>query len=251
MKMNKDNKHRTITLKLEGEKITSDKLRNSIGAFYGFVDEVASEISGRRKPIRWIVRVRKGCIVLVNEPEIVGQLSPKVTTTIFETIEKGIDSLEREAQRPNFFSDRALEYLQELASIPKVRGTNGLTGIRISVDRKPHNLTTHTVANVDSLLGVYSQAFGSIEGKLSTLSERGGFKFIVYDSLTDKPIRCIITEEMILEATRAFGKRVYVFGMINYDKYGVPKSIKVQELKMFEEEKKLPTAFEICGILGE
>jgi hypothetical protein len=247
--MIKDKKHKVISLKLEGDKITSDKLRSSIGNFYGFVDEVASEISGRKKPIKWIVRVKKGSIILANEPEIAENLNPAITDRIFESIKIGIESLEKVAHRPLSFSDRALEYLQGLAAIPKGR-SNGLTGIHISIDRKPHKLTSHVIANVDSILGVYSKALGSIEGKLQTISERGGYKFIVYDSLSDKPVRCDIDEDLILEATRAFGKRIYVYGVISYDKNGVPKSIRVQEFKVFKERETLPSAFEVCGILG-
>lgn len=248
--MNKNKRHRIITLKLQGDKITSDKLRYSIGAFYGFMDEIATEVSGKRKPIKWIVRVRKGSIVFINEPEMMEELSPKVTEEIFESVERGIDSLEKEALRPIHFSDKALEYLQDLASIPSKTRKDGLEGISITIDRKPRKLTSHVIANVDSILGVYSKALGSIEGKLSTLSERGGLKYFVYDSLTDKPIRCHITEDFILDATRAFGKRIYVYGLISYDKNGNPKSVKVQEMKIFEDREKLPSAMEVCGILG-
>jgi hypothetical protein len=100
-----------------------------------------------------------------------------------------------------------------------------------------------------SSLGVYSKALGSVEGRLSTISERGALKFIVYDSLTDKPIRCNISDDLLFEATKGFRKRVYVYGLISYDKNGTPKSINVQDLKVFQEREKLPSAFEICGIL--
>lgn len=247
--MNKLKHYKTITLKLKGDRITAEKLRSSIGAFYGFVDEVASEISGRKKPIKWIVRIKKGSIVLTNEPELMEDLSPQMQDNIFEKIQTGIDALEKEAERPPFYTDKALEYLEVLASIPQGR-SNGLTGIEISIDRDKHSLTKEILLNVDTLLGVYSKALGSIEGKLQTLSERGGLKFIVYDALTDRGVRCYITEELMPDAARAFSKRVYVYGMIHYDNRGNPKTIKVEELRIFEDRKNIPTAFEICGILG-
>ena len=246
--MNKTRKSRIVTLNIKGEKITAEKLKNSIGAFYGLIDEIASDVSGQRKPIKWIVRVKKGSIILMNEAEPVRELSPTVTDMIFESIRRGVDSLGREPVRPAHFSDRALEFLQDLASIPKER-SNGLEAISITVETKSYELTPHVIANVDSILGVYSKALGSIEGRLSTLSERGGLKFIVYDSLSDKPIRCNITDDLLFEATKAFGKRIYVYGLISYDKNGIAKNISVQELRIFKEREKLPSAFEICGIL--
>lgn len=248
MQMNEPKKYKTVTLKIKGDRIPADKLRKSIGVFYGFIDEVASEVSGQKKPIRWIVRVKKGSIVLANEAEVDGRISLGVRNRIFESIEQGIDSLEKEATRPAHFSDRALEFLQDLASISKGKG-NGLGPISITVEKKPHKLTPHTVANVDSILGVYSKALGSVEGRLQTLSERSGLKFYVYDSLSDKPIRCDVDEDLRDEATNAFGKRVYVYGLMSYDKNGIAKSIRVQEIKIFKGADELPSAFEICGIL--
>jgi len=246
--MEKAKTYRTVTLQIKGEKITAEKLRNSIGAFYGLIDEIASEVSGHRKPIRWIVTVKRGSIFLTNEAEPIRELSPTMTDMIFESIKKGVSSLEKDAIRPPHFSDRALEFLQDLASIPKER-TNGLTAINIRVETKSLKLTPKVILNVDSILGVYSKALGSIEGRLSTISERGTLKFIVYDSLTDKAIRCNINDDLLLEATKGFRKRVYVYGLISYDKNGTPKSINAQELRVFPEKEKLPSALEICGIL--
>ncbi|MHB8279758.1 MAG: hypothetical protein ACYDIA_19195 [Candidatus Humimicrobiaceae bacterium] len=241
-------KHNSITLKLQGDRITSDKLKTGIGAFYGFVDEIASQIYGVKNPIKWIVRVKEGSIVLVNEPELSENLDLQKQDKVFDFIQKGIDVLEKEAQCPPFFNDRALEFLENLVSLPSYRG-NGLTGVDIYIDDKKNALTQHIIANVDILLGVYSKALGSIEGRLQTLSARGSLKFIVYDALTDKGTYCYIGEELFNEAIQAFDKRVYVYGTINYDNKGNPKSIKVEEMKIFENKDKLPSAFDVCGIL--
>jgi hypothetical protein len=246
--MEKAKGYRTVTLQIKGEKITAEKLRHSIGAFYGLIDEIASEVAGQRKPIQWIVTTRKGSIILTNEVDPIKDLSPSVIDMIFENINKGVSSLEREDARPMYFSDRALEFLQELASIPKER-SNGLTEINIKVEAKSHKLTPKIILNIDSILGVYSKALGSIEGRLSTISERGTLRFILYESLTDKAIRCNISDELLPEAMKGFRKRAYVYGLINYDKNGSPKSINVQDLRVFPEREKLPSAFEICGIL--
>ena len=245
--MGKLKKQNSIILKLQGERITSDKLKVGIGAFYGFVNEIASQIYGVKNPIKWIVRVKEGSIILVNEPDLLENLDIQKQDKVFDFIQKGINVLEKEAQYPPFFNDKALEYLQNLATLPSDSG-NGLDSIDITIDDKKHTLTPIIAANVDRILGVYSKALGSIEGRLQTISERGSTKFIVYDALTDKGIFCYITGELIEDALNAFGKRVYIYGMINNDNRGNPRSIKVEEMKIFNE--KIPTAFEVCGILG-
>lgn len=250
MKKKIEDKQKTITLDLGGDRIASDKLRKSLEAFYGFVDEVASEVSNTRKPIRWIVSVKKGSIVLVNTPEYIEPLSPIITEKIFNSIDEGVTALEKKAERPAYFSDRALERLQDLASLVYARG-NGLERIRIKVDNDKHILTQHVVANVESILGVYSRALGSIEGRLETISERGRRRMVVYDSLTDKAIQCDITEDLMPEAIKAFGKRVNVFGMISYDENGTTKRIRVEEIILLDEQEKSISLLSLCGAMGE
>lgn len=237
-----------IELILHGDKITADKLRKSISAFYNFVDEVAFQVIGKRKPIRWIVSVEGGSIVLANQPEI-DQLSPNVLDDYYNFLNTGIEDLNKTHERPQYFSDQALEYIQELASLPKRE--DGLNKVDIIINRKPHNLTHHIVANVDSILAIYGKSLGSIEGRLSTISERGELKIVVYEKLTDKAVRCHISEDMLEKVTVAFRKRVYVFGLIHYGKDKLPKSINVEEIKILPDKDSIPTASDVYGILRD
>jgi len=241
--------NRNITLKLEGTKISSEKLKSSINSFYGFVDEIASQVFNKRKPIDWIVKVKPGSIDLINEVEMAKKLDQSLQDRVFSLIGNGIDILNREAKIPPNYNERALTYLQDLASIPDIH-RNGLEKIDILIDEKRYTLSKHIAANVDTLLGVRNKAFGSIEGILHTISDRRGRIFIVYDSLNDRGIRCNIDDDEIMNrAIKAFGKRVYVYGVISYDNVGSPKRIKVEELRVFKDKKDLPTAMDICGIL--
>ena len=246
--MNKADKPNTITLTLKGDRITADKLRRSIDEFYAFVDEVVSDVAGSKKPISWIVKIRKGSIVIANEPEYRKDIPLIVSEKIFASIKQGVEALEKRAERPAFFSDKALEHLQALASIPSL-SSNGLERISIAVNNKAHVLTPHVIANVDSLLGEFSRALGSIEGKLETISERGGPKLIVYDSLTNKGVRCSTNDEIMQKALQYFGKRGNVFGMISYDKFGTPKRIKVDTLTVLGGRETLPSILDLCGIM--
>lgn len=240
---------RYITLKIEGDRINANKLRNSISNFYEFIDEIACQVFKRKKPIKWIVEVKEGSINLVNEAEVDEKLDNTMQDKVFRLIGSGIDILNKEAIIPPNFNDKALLHLQDLASIPDIE-KNGLQRIDILIDNKRFTLSKLVVANIDLLLGVKFKALGSIEGRLSTLSERGTKRFIIYDSLTDKGINCYIDDNGILyEAANAFGMRVNVYGTIRYDYMGNPKSIKVESLKVFKDSQDLPTAFDVLGIL--
>ncbi len=240
---------KNITLKLEGNRINSDKLRNSISSFYEFVDEIASQVFKKKKPINWVVKVKEGSIDLINEAELTEKLDYDMQEKVFSLIGSGIDTLNKEAKIPPSYNERVLTYLQNLAAIPDIH-KNGLERIDILIDAKRHSLSKQVVANIDTLLGIKNKALGSIEGILHTISDRRGKIFVVYESLTDRGIRCYIDDDKIMdEAIEAFGKRVYVYGNISYDNIGNPKTIKVKELGVFKNNKDLPNAFDVCGIL--
>lgn len=246
--MRKNNLHKPITLSLYGDKITSDKFRSTISAFYGFIDEVVLQVSEKKKSIKWIVSAKQGSIVLTSEPELAEGVSEQVFNNIVKGLDIGLNDLEKVSERPKYFSDKALEHLQNLANIPEREGTN-LNKINISINGDKHNLTRHTIANIDTILGIKTKALGSIEGKLKTITEKGSLKFVVYDSITNKAVNCYFTDELLDDVMKAFRKRIYVFGLINYSMRNEPKSINVEEFKTFPET--TPSFDDVCGILGE
>lgn len=244
-------KTNTVTLTLKGKKITAEKLMKSLEAFYGFMNEIASEVSGKKKPIKWIVSAKSGSIIIANTPEFAVPIMPDVTDKIFGTIVNGIDSLRKTPQRPEYFSDDALEYLQKLY-IPRTKG-NGLDKVSIVVNRKTRTLSKNIMNNVDSLLGEYSHAIGSIEGFLEAISiSGGGNKLFIHEILTNRAIRCDTNEEIMLKALdkEIFGKKVIVSGIISYDKDNSPKRIRVNELDVLNKRGSKGSILRLCGVLG-
>lgn len=243
----------TIALALKGENITSDKLRDSISAFYDFVTEISAQVSGMREPVKWIVTVRHGSVILLNNPVVKEENIDIIEKTV-DALHYGITNLENKTERPAYFTDKALELLQNLVSVSSA-GSDELTEINIAINRGFHVLTRRATANIDTILGLRYKSLGSVEGTLQTISERGGLKFTIYDSLDDRPVRCYIPENLRCEAldvaAKAFGQRIYVFGMISYDQYGTPKTIQVRKLRLFRKKEDIPSAEQICGILGE
>ena len=70
-------------------------------------------------------------------------------------------------------------------------------------------------------------AFGAIEGRIRTLSDRQSLKFTLYESLFDAPVMCYLSLENADEAARLWRKRVIVEGLIRRDpKTGIPTQIR-------------------------
>ena len=240
-------KNNLISLRIHGKKITSDKFSDSIYNFYGFINEVASEVFGVKNPIKWIVSVGKGSIDLLNKPELTKDLDIKKQDKVFSEIQIGIPILEKESKYPSSFNDKAMEHLKKLALLPNIQ--NGVEKVDIIVNDEKHILTKHIAANVESLLYAYPEAMSSITGRLSTLTEKRGLRIFVYDDRTGKSVDCIIDKEFLKDAIDAFGKRVYVYGTVSYYSNGRPKSIEVKKITKFKDGNELPHIFKTSGIL--
>jgi hypothetical protein len=85
-------------------------------------------------------------------------------------------------------------------------------------------------------------AYGAIEGRIQTLSSRGGLRFTTYDLLYDKAVSCYVTEEKQELLRDMWGRLATVEGLIARDpNNGRPISIRdirnissLQECERFE-----------------
>jgi len=244
-KVRTDKKPERLTLDLEGPRITADSFKKAVGAFVDLIHTVSAKLAGDSKSIRWIITVKDGSVHLSATPEA---LRPQVQVPqVVRAITTGLRTVERRAQRPANFTDDALRRVYDLANVPdghditlaKIVGTQG----SVSVSR---NAADH----VETILGTAVADYGSIEGKLQTISVRGGFHVIVYDDLTDERVRCVTDDTQLPTVVKALGKRVAVSGVIRYRKTGEPISVRVEDIDIFPDDADLPTADDVYGILS-
>ncbi len=233
-----------LTLDLEGSRIPADRFRRAVNAFLDLVEEVGREVSGRR--VDWIVSVKGGSAHLSARPEVAVRVP---AAQIIKAISSGMRLVERRAQRPRYFSDEALASARELASVADGKG---IISASITADRvAPIAMSKRTALHVETLLDAFIKDHGTIEGRLDSLSRRGGPHFFVFDALTDEAVRCYVPEAQMREAIAAFGRRVAVTGLIRYRKTtGQPTSVEVERIFVFPTEDKLPTADDVYGILS-
>lgn len=244
--MNKTDK---ITFKLDGEKIIVERFSMAMDNFVNFIDEISVEISKKRKPFFWFITVSEGSICLNLIPEVKKEEDIPKMPQILESIKTGIKTLNESEERPSNYSDNALKALRNLASIIEIE-ERGINRISVSVNGKKEELTTKIIGNIDAILKTPKDEIGSIEGKLHVISDRGGYHFMIYDSLNERPVKCNFEENLLNKILSAFGKQVNVFGLIKYKEFGIPQSIQIENIQIFPEQEKLPKAKDIRGILG-
>lgn len=240
-----DNK---IKLTLDGPLLTVDKFLDAIENMFGIIKEVSLSVakkSGKTGVKKWVVSVEKGSAVISCEAR---EASPEVISKTVHAVSDGLYTLEHKSIRPPYFSDSTLVKVGKLAAVIDLQGKL-VDKIQVTANNKALTLSHQTFTNIQKLI-TKSEAYGSVEGTLWMVSGAKGYKFSVYDDLTNKAIECHFKDDMLDEVIRAFGKHVSVSGLIKYNEKGEPKAVyNIKGFKIFSKEG-LPTFYDVKGILG-
>ncbi len=234
-----------LTLEIDGQSITPEKFLRGIRAFFGFLSEVTTIVCEDQEPVEWSVQVKSGSNLVGVHP--VAGYPKKIVQEIIQSVKRGVETLENRSEEPEHISRKAISYLKELGGIAGVDEDDDTT-VRVWIERKPVNVTYKTVAHIAELQKEGYQDHGTVEGKLQTVSERGGFKFVLYEPVWDESIKCYFEDELLKDALKCFGKRVQVSGLIKYRKDGSPTSIKVERIEPFPESEDIPDFRSVRGI---
>lgn len=222
-----------LTLEFGGE-VEPAEFERLVAAFFDVLTGV--EIEDR---VNWTVQVKKGSQLIGVRPD-----APAAAIVFARTMAEGIASLEIRAVKPPGFSDKALRGLRTIA-----KASDSPAAPRIWADFVARPLSPHLAANVSELLEGNTVEYGAVTGKLETVSERNGFRFVVYDELFDLPVNCTFREEDTSRVMVAFGRRVEVYGSVRYRPDGRATSVVVEDFTLFPDAAALPKVQDVRGIL--
>ena len=109
---------------------------------------------------------------------------------------KSITALTLTGERDELMSDAALLKIKRIAAKTKRFGPHSifLNGERPESPRETL-ITDITLAHAAELTDAKYSAFGSVTGKLESISVHRGNEFRIWDSSTGKPVRCRFTDE--------------------------------------------------------
>ena len=226
-----------------------EKIIAAESAFHDMLRAVAREVTKQGgNPVRWqfvdastngVVRFR------VTPLQVSRDLPLSVPRTIVNAVATGVAELEEGPERPEYFSDHALDQAARLVALRQDVGTLGVRNGKLG-----SSITDNFRQHVDSLLGIQSYEDGSIEGTLEAVNVHDRSRFNVYDVLTGRSIRCNFGDRIPLDQIAgALKKRVIVFGRIAYRANGVPISVTADELGVFPADGELPRAADVRGLL--
>ena len=242
-----DDPNTAIRLELGGQ-VTLQRLVDAAKAWTGLLREVGRDVVGatERDAVRYVITEAKGGSLTLGVSPRPGNenVSAEAMLRIAPAVTSGIRLLEQSAERPENFTDVALQRLRELALLadpetPEVRVGNSVP------------LSRRLVQHVEKVLTPEFTSIGTVEGRLEGLIIHGKSRFIMVDHLTKRQISCYFTKRVEWKlALKLFGTRVAATGRIRSRVSGEKMSIQVTHLQpLLQPEEELPSANDVLGII--
>lgn len=235
-----------LTLEI-GDDISPDSFIACVRAFLSYVKEVSETVELTDARIGWRVVVREGSALIGVAPA--PSASPAVVKAVYSKITTGIERVRSGDVENAGLSEGALRHLRTLSDLGNADKRRPLN-IRVWVEKKPVQMGADIGrAITEDWRSDYSD-FGTVEGRLEAIQDRGTLLIQVRDALFHSSIRCYFNEDMLPKAFDCFRKRVEITGTIHYRKNGVPISIEATNIEAIPGDSELPSARDVRGLLG-
>ena len=199
----------TVTLAIEGE-LTLAEFAGAVGNLSRLMESLTKDhADGGRGGVQWVIERLDGGSALVTARAEGGDAE------IAERAADGFVDIAR-AGSPvggggNGYSPAALRAFGRLRSlvsdrVPAVRFENTRADVTVHHEpgtREPGVREARTIA------------YGAVEGLVQTLSNRGGLRFALYDSVFDKAVSCYLDPGREDVMINAWGQRAIVEGLVS------------------------------------
>ncbi len=233
-----------LTLEV-GVNLSPDRFMAATRAFFGYVEEVCRAISDDNAT-KWVVCVREGSALIGMEPAPV--IPIEVVRAVYAKAETGVTQLASGDIEGAALSEVAIRHLKTLSDISLADRTRTIP-VRLWVRKKPTDIGREVSRTIEEDWQVAYNDYGTIEGRLEAIQDRGGLHLSVRDALLRQTVRCLVSEDLLNQAFENFRKRVEVSGLIRYRKNGIPVSIKVDSFEALPDDSTLPTLRDVRGVL--
>ena len=189
---------RNIGLSLTGAHVPLESFTSAADKLAGLLSELERSLSGARHLGWYVADLRMGSVNLAIRPKSTSQGSAEIGNTIISVALSGLETIEREARRPEHFMDDVLRRAKALVgSVDHETSRLAIFGGGGPMPMQRVPVTERLAVHVDQIIGPASVAVGSVEGAMEALSIHNGEEFAVYDAITDRRIRCLCDREML------------------------------------------------------
>jgi hypothetical protein len=235
-----------LTLAL-GDDLGPEEFVAAVRNFFGYINEITLSQEGDGADIKWYVRVKEGSSLIGLEPTI--SSPPSRLAMIYEKARYAPIAVGNGDLVGSALSEKGIGHLKALSELAEKHG--GDQSVNLWVMREKINIGSNIAIRVQDYWETGYYDFGTIEGRLETISDAsGGIKIRIKDYLYPKAINCIVPEKMVEKALGSFRRRVEVEGRVHYRRDGSPVSIEATQIDVLPEDSDLPSASEVRGIMA-
>jgi hypothetical protein len=202
----------SATLSLLGDQVPFAAYVKAMDHFRGLIDALSTELAARAS-IEWIVEdlARSSATTTIR-----GEAIGLDATASVERVVSAYDSLAATFERGDLagYAPKIVREITGLTDIlnGKVEAIVFQSAVRETIIRKRDRAGEGQWQPTPAV-----EAYGAIEGRVQTLTSRGGLRFTLYDALHDRAVSCYVTEGRDSLLRDIWGRRVLVEGWISRD----------------------------------
>jgi hypothetical protein len=207
-----------------------------------------------RKPkgtVEWYVTdLSMGSLVAEVEPRAMSrQSTAELAPIVASSFVAGLSQLETSTELPPYFTDYSLNRVRRTAK--ELRRVD-LPGVEVSQPGQPHErpviITPVAEGNVTRLLSPVHIGIGSVTGTIEMINVHSAPTFNIYETRTNRPVRCKFEPAMQPVVAGFLGQRVTVRGIVKRNAQGNPLSVDHIEIEPVDPQLARVRVQDIAGI---
>lgn len=203
----------TVTLELSGD-VALDDFSSAILHLRGLLTELSRDVAANTQIVWVIDALETGSALTAFRGQLLNGGRPQDIEEVVRAYAAVGSALE---------SGEAIAYSPSVAR--EAYALASVLGDRVSAIRFETPETEATIAAPPSAANVIGlppaakvAAYGAAEGQVQTLSNRGGLRFTLYDTLHDRAVSCYFSEDFDQDLMRdVWGRRAIVEGLVTRD----------------------------------
>jgi hypothetical protein len=236
------------------DQITLSAFITKLHVFLGLLQDFDSVLSESTKgSMKWeLSSLTKSSPPVVGVTPIPRRLhAPDLSSAIQEQVFSNLRSLAVSSERNVRMPDAALMKVKRLATGVKRLGPSAIYVNGGGQVKREQQITEATLKHVKELTDAKYSAYGSIVGKLESLSVHNGHEFRVWDEKRGKPVVCRFKPERMAQVKNLLPATVEVSGIVHFNSAGSPISLDLEELEMESSDRAVPTIQEMSGLVED
>lgn len=246
-----------ITLSLDGERISAELMSEKIAKFLNilrdvdrnFTADVENSARGNTS-IRWTLGAlgygSPAEMTLIADP-ISRDVPPLVGFHIITAVIDGLHSIQEDEPLldvPQYFGLPTLESVDDLIRLE----TDGIQKVVVKTPDQAIFLSERADSNLRRFVASTYEHYGSVEGIIETVSVAQKRPYLsIRDDISGRSIRASIPLEKVLDALKAFTRRISAEGTVRTNEQGDVLSIDVEDFWVFPREEDLPSIDDVAG----